>query len=331
MAYTKDYYQILGISRDSDQRSIRSAYRRLARIYHPDTRAPDISQSEADLMMRDINEAYEVLENTTLRDAYDRWVDNGMQVDEDRLGFVVNLRFNIQGYPQELQAMEFIKDMFTKYIDSTETPITEDLYYTREGAGYRINFKIGQSADGKSFLARTYEVKIGDRWHNIDQEQGEIFQTLRQWRNLLEEVIYKGQYYELKEGYQGDYGDIDEAFTNLNLFLNSRSWLSTESALNTRRESDSIRKFEICNYVIRDEGQIRTSEQYFAHHRDEMPKTPRDPHRTQRIMWGDEGRITQEPRERIVFGAEINPQRIVFRDEVNGTRVENASPRIVFR
>ena len=64
----KDYYEILGVSRDANQQTIKSAYRKLARKYHPDVnKSPD-----AQAKFKDINEAYEVLGDETKRKRYDQ-------------------------------------------------------------------------------------------------------------------------------------------------------------------------------------------------------------------------------------------------------------------
>ena len=54
----KDYYQILGITRNASLDDIRKAYRRLAKKYHPDTN-PDDKQAEEHF--KEATEAYEVL------------------------------------------------------------------------------------------------------------------------------------------------------------------------------------------------------------------------------------------------------------------------------
>src|SRR5215470_9020909 len=63
-----DYYEILGVSPKASQSEIRSAYRKLARKYHPDvSRSP-----EADTQFARIGEAYRVLSNPKLRALYDQ-------------------------------------------------------------------------------------------------------------------------------------------------------------------------------------------------------------------------------------------------------------------
>ena len=65
----RDYYEVLGIGRDADETAIKSAYRKLARQYHPDVnKAPD-----AEERFKEVNEAYEVLSDGDKRQAYDRF------------------------------------------------------------------------------------------------------------------------------------------------------------------------------------------------------------------------------------------------------------------
>lgn len=63
----KDYYEILGVKRDSSDAEIKSAYRKLARKYHPDVN----KTKEAENKFKDINEAYEVLSDKAKRQRYD--------------------------------------------------------------------------------------------------------------------------------------------------------------------------------------------------------------------------------------------------------------------
>ncbi len=63
----KDYYEILGVKRDATASEIKSAYRKLARKYHPDVN----KTAEAEAKFKDINEAYEVLGDNAKRQRYD--------------------------------------------------------------------------------------------------------------------------------------------------------------------------------------------------------------------------------------------------------------------
>ena len=63
-----DYYQTLGLSKSSDEKEIKSAYRKLARQYHPDVNSGDAAAEET---FKRLGEAYEVLGDPKKRAAYD--------------------------------------------------------------------------------------------------------------------------------------------------------------------------------------------------------------------------------------------------------------------
>lgn len=65
----KDYYEILGVGKDASEDEIKSAYRRLAKKYHPDLNKTD----EAASKFKEINEAYEVLGDSKKRANYDQF------------------------------------------------------------------------------------------------------------------------------------------------------------------------------------------------------------------------------------------------------------------
>lgn len=70
---SKDYYKILDISRDADEKTIKKAYRTQTLKYHPDKyKGGDLSEKEIEGKMQDINEAYEILSDAKSREAYDR-------------------------------------------------------------------------------------------------------------------------------------------------------------------------------------------------------------------------------------------------------------------
>ncbi len=69
-----DYYDILGVSRDSDKEELKRAYRRLARKYHPDVN----KEPGAEERFKEINRAYEVLSEPETRARYDRFGEAGV-------------------------------------------------------------------------------------------------------------------------------------------------------------------------------------------------------------------------------------------------------------
>jgi molecular chaperone DnaJ len=71
----RDYYEILGVSRDADERAIKSSFRRLARELHPDVS----DHPEAQDRFREAAEAYEVLSKPEMKELYDRYGHEGLR------------------------------------------------------------------------------------------------------------------------------------------------------------------------------------------------------------------------------------------------------------
>lgn len=83
MAEKKEYYNTLGVDRESSQDEIKRAYRRLAKKYHPDLNKQN--HKEAEEKFKEVSEAYEVLSDPQKRSNYDRFGSAG--VDFGRGGF----------------------------------------------------------------------------------------------------------------------------------------------------------------------------------------------------------------------------------------------------
>jgi molecular chaperone DnaJ len=74
----RDYYEVLGVSKDASENDIKLAYRRLARKYHPDVNKTDPNAKDKFI---EVQEAYEVLIDPEKRRNYDRFGFSGVDID----------------------------------------------------------------------------------------------------------------------------------------------------------------------------------------------------------------------------------------------------------
>ncbi len=69
-ANKRDYYEVLGVSKNADEATIKKAYRQLAKKYHPDMNPGD---TEAEAKFKEVNEAYDVLSDPDKKAKYDQY------------------------------------------------------------------------------------------------------------------------------------------------------------------------------------------------------------------------------------------------------------------
>jgi molecular chaperone DnaJ len=109
----KDYYEMLGVSKDANKEEIKKAFRKMAHQYHPDKNKGDDSK------FKELNEAYQVLSDDTKRAQYDRFGSNyqnaggGFQGGFDPNGF----GFDFSGFQGNAQGFDMgdIGDIFSDF------------------------------------------------------------------------------------------------------------------------------------------------------------------------------------------------------------------------
>ena len=68
MILKRDYYEVLGVNKNADAATIKKAYRKLAKKYHPDSNEGNASAAEH---FKEVNEAYDVLSDKNKKAEYD--------------------------------------------------------------------------------------------------------------------------------------------------------------------------------------------------------------------------------------------------------------------
>lgn len=108
----KDYYKIMGLTRDASQDEIKRAYRKLARKYHPDVS----KEPQAEARFKELGEAYEVLKDPEKRVAYDRLGTNWKANQEFRPppDWNAGFEFSERGFPggDASQYSDFFESLF---------------------------------------------------------------------------------------------------------------------------------------------------------------------------------------------------------------------------
>lgn len=122
----KDYYQILDVDKNADQKVVRQAYRKLAFQYHPDKNKDNSAASEK---MKEINEAYAVLSNPVKRREYDSL--------RDLYGDFAYSRFRQTHSSEDIFRGSDINQVFNEFARMYGFRSADDIFSQFYGTGYR--------------------------------------------------------------------------------------------------------------------------------------------------------------------------------------------------
>jgi DnaJ-class molecular chaperone len=149
----KDYYKVLGVERSASEADIKSAYRKLARKYHPDVN-PNNKKAEA--QFKDINEAYQVLSDPEKRRKYDQlgadW-EHGLDQEEILRRYAASQGGRAQGSGFEAGDMS---DFFSQFFGFGDSPFTA----RRTGPGNFQSFSFGSKPRPQKAPDLTADVRI---------------------------------------------------------------------------------------------------------------------------------------------------------------------------
>ncbi len=153
----KDYYKILGVDKKSDQDTIKKAYRKLAKKYHPDKHPND---SKATEKFKEINEAYEVVGNADKRKKYDQLSSraarsNGADFDPSAFGY----DFSSQGGARHYKSSGDFSDFFEAFFGDQSNLNFDDLF-GGSGSQFQSNAQFGRGSSERDYAAADVEAEL---------------------------------------------------------------------------------------------------------------------------------------------------------------------------
>ena len=146
----KDYYEVLGVKRNSDASEIKKAYRKLAKKYHPDSNKGD---DYAAGKFKEINEAYDVLSDEKKRKMYDKYGDPNYDETMGNQGFYHTYTQGNDGFHQyHFESGEDIDDILKNFFGGGGG------FHQRSSEGFKSYAKKG--SDIQSSIEVTFEEAV---------------------------------------------------------------------------------------------------------------------------------------------------------------------------
>jgi DnaJ-class molecular chaperone len=138
---SKNYYDILGVSKDSSENDIKKNYRKLAVKWHPD-KNPE-NKDEAERKFKEISEAYQVLSDPQKREAYDNYGEDGLKNNQEgNNGHISSPNDIFNMFFNNMQQQQHFQQQRRRQSESkiVEIPVTLKEFYN--GSKKKITLKI---------------------------------------------------------------------------------------------------------------------------------------------------------------------------------------------
>jgi DnaJ-class molecular chaperone len=175
----KDYYSVLGIPKNSAQKDVKSAYRKLARKWHPDANPGNVKEAEE--KFKEISEAYEVLGDAEKRKKYDLlgpdWQQAARQAEQQRQyrgGSSEDFDFNDFGGEAGPSGFSDFFDMFFSGVGRRQT--TQTTGFPQRGQDLETSIELGlrDAYDGGKKAISLQVEDLCPRCHGTGTEAGRL-------------------------------------------------------------------------------------------------------------------------------------------------------------
>ncbi|MGM5480876.1 MAG: molecular chaperone DnaJ [Nanobdellota archaeon] len=155
----KDYYNVLGVSKDASKEEIRKAYKKLAKKYHPDLNKDN---PEAEQKFKDINEAVSVLSDDTKRQQYDQFGSEGMKAGASGAGGFGGFGGGFGGFSGGTHAGFDLNDIFESFFGGGFGGARGRNKGPRQGADLRYDLDVTLE-DAATGIDETLNIKKDDQ------------------------------------------------------------------------------------------------------------------------------------------------------------------------
>lgn len=172
----RDYYEVLGVSKDADANTIKKAYRKLAKEYHPDLHPDDTKAQEK---FKEINEAYEVLGDEEKRKTYDQFGSSaafhgGQNFDPSAYGFGNSYTYTTGGGYSDFfnlifgsRAQSDFSDLFRQSERTYRNPYgASNSNMGAKGARYKTEMHLSME-DAFRGGEKTLDLQLGTQKHTV--------------------------------------------------------------------------------------------------------------------------------------------------------------------